>query len=259
MGEFDGGNFEQALDILEEIGSDDEDYKFALMIKYNCLMNLGCFSDALTIINLLICDNPYALLFWIDKTKCHYFLDDLSNMGSALDNVERIVDICNTDELSDLMKLCTLIKKYEKSLKYCNMILEIDENHFGALLEKSLLSTFIDDKQMMNECGNMLLDQNFDDFATMMVPFVLKVFSKKYDDCLKMVNELKDIDLKNAEKLKNVIYTQMLCDLNIQIFLEKSVELTLDESISLLFKYNYDGIVCGTVRNVNYRIISCNS
>ncbi len=256
--EFDGGNFTKALHILNEIGSDDEDYNFALMLKYNCLMGIGCYADALNVINFLIAENPCAYLLWVDKVKCHYFLDDLINANGALDNAERLVDLNNVGEIIGFVKLCNLLGDYVKALKYCNSVLDIDKNHIGALIEKALVSNILNDKKMMNECGDKLLEVADNNLSLLMTPFALKLFSGMYQDCFNIILDITCIDSNIGAILKKVIYNQMLYDLNIQIWTENSVELTIDESIMLLFDYRYGGIEFGEIKNVKYIILEQN-
>lgn len=253
--EFDGGNFEEALDILCEIENDDEDYKFALMLKYNCLMGLGCYGDALTIINMFIHGNPYMSLFWFDKVKCHYFLKDLINASGALYHVERIIDLNDVAEIIDFVKLCNMIGEHEIALKYCNIVLDADENQIDALLEKSLISNSIDDKNMMNECGDKLFELSGDNLSLLMVSFALKLFSGMYRDSFNIILNINCMDSEMGLILKKIIYNQMLCDLNIQIVMERNAELTTDEIILLLFDYRYHGVESGEVKNVRYMIV----
>ncbi|RPF50189.1 hypothetical protein EDC42_1833 [Methanobrevibacter gottschalkii DSM 11977] len=253
--EFDGGNFEEALDILGEIENDDEDYKFALMLKYNCLMGLGCYGDALTIINMLIHENPYMSLFWFDKVKCHYFLKDLTNAAGALYHVEHIIDLKDVVEIIDFVKLCNMIGEHVIALKYCNIVLDTDENQIDALLEKSLISNIIDDKNMMNECGDKLFELSGDNLSLLMVSFALKLFSGMYRDSFNIILNINCMDSKMGLILKKIIYNQMLCDLNIQIVMESNAELTIDEFILLLFDYRYYGVESGEVKNVRYMIV----
>lgn len=253
--EFDDGNFEGALKSLECIKSDDSDYKFALMLKYNCLMGLECYHDALSIINLLISENPYVLLLWFDKVKCHYFLDDLDSSINALNHAERLVDFDDFDEIICFVKLCNMVGEYEIALKYCNFILDIDKTHVDALLEKSLIVTILNDKDMMNDCGNKLLEVCDGTLSSLMVPFALKLFSGRYKDCFDVILKISRLDLKMCEILKKVLYTQMLCDLDIQIWMDCNVGLSIDESINLLMDYHYEKIEFGEIRDVKFIII----
>ncbi|MGN0177500.1 MAG: hypothetical protein ACI389_06685 [Methanobrevibacter sp.] len=255
--EFDGGNFGKALDILNEIESDDEDYKFALMLKYNCLMGLGCYDDALVIINLLIGEDPYFLLLWFDKVKCLYYIEDLANAKVALKHVERLIDLEDVNDIICFVKLCNLVGEHETALKYCDIVLDIDDN-VDILLEKSIVSNIFNDKEMMSECGDKLLEVCEDNISILLIPFALKLFSGMYMDCFNVILKIDSLDFKMGEILKKILYNQMLCDLNIQIWVEKRIELTIDESIFLLFDYKYDGIECGEVKNVNYIILTKN-
>ncbi|WP_432644512.1 tetratricopeptide repeat protein [Methanobrevibacter sp.] len=254
--EFDGGNFDKALAILNEIEIDDEDYTFALMLKYNCLMGLGCYDDALDIINLLISNNPYFLLLWFDKVRCLYFLDDLTGAVDALKHVERLVDLNDVDGLVCFVKLCNLVGEHETALKYCDMVLDIDEYNVDVLLEKSLVSNIFNDKNMMSECGDKLLDVCESNMSILMVCFALKLFSGMYRDCFDVILNISSMDFKMGETLKKIFYNQMLCDFNVQVLVENSAEITIDESISLLFDYRYDGIDFGNVKNVKYIILA---
>ncbi len=253
--EFDEGNFEGALESLDCIKSDDDDYKFALMLKYNCLIALECYNDALCIIDLLISENPYILLLWVDKVKCHYFMGDLESSLNALSHVERLVDLSNMDEIVDFVKLCNVVGKYEIALKYCDVILNSDENHVDALLEKSLAVTVLNDKNLMNECGDKLLNLCDGNLSTLMVPFALKLFSGMYKDCVGLIDNIVDIDSKMGDILKKVIYNQMLCDLGVQIWIEKNIDLSIDESIGLLLNYAYDGVEFGEINSVKYILL----
>ena len=88
-----------------------------------------------------------------------------------------------------------------------------------------------------------------------MVPFALKLFSGRYKDCFDVILKISRLDLKMCEILKKVLYTQMLCDLDIQIWMDCNVGLSIDESINLLMDYHYEKIEFGEIRDVKFIII----
>ena len=74
--EFKQKNYKNALGHLRKVEKDDEDYEYAQVYIYGCLIELKCYGDALEIIDSLISTNPYSVLFWREKVRCHIFLKE---------------------------------------------------------------------------------------------------------------------------------------------------------------------------------------
>jgi hypothetical protein len=83
------------------------------------------------------------------------------------------------------------------------------------------------------------------------------LFSKKYEDCLNLVENCEDDDLKHdyGELFKGIIYNRMSDDLNAQILLADEIDLSVDDAIKLMLEFKKSGRDFGEVHGVSYFIL----
>ena len=256
--EFDDKNFEKALEIINANEFDGELYRFAIVIKSACLSSLKRYDEELTAINEGIEKYPYDDFLWSRKVLSHYFNHDLDGAAKALEELERITDKDSKEALLNLAQKSELVGAYEKAVKYCDMALDIDENFVEAIQQKSLAATSLGDHDMMSDCADRLLEIRDNDLVSLMVPFILKLSSGRYKDCSRIINSADGLDLEYYELFKGSIYKQMICDLKIEIRSYELLDITIDESLNILFNYHYHGIDAGVVNGSQY-FIKCTS
>ncbi len=253
--EFDEGNYENALNLLEDIEVEGREFKLAMMLKYTCLMSLNRYDESLAIINSLIESDPYDVDFWISKAKCHYFSHNKKSAKKAVSEAERLIDESDIRQLVKIAQVSNLIGNKRQALKYCDMALEIDETSLDALREKSLVASSLKDSELMNECADGLIDLCGDDTLLLVLPLLLRLFSGNYAGCLDLLNNA-DFDDDHVEMVKIGVYNQMCEDLNVQIAMSSPVLMDVGEALELLFKYHYEGVSCGNFKGVLYSVVT---
>ena len=255
--EFVNKNYEKVLEILDATEFDESYHKWLIFIKSTCLSFLHRYEEALEVINEGIEKYPYEEYLWSQKVSCHSFNGDKEMAVKALDELERIVDKENKESLVSFAKKCDLVHLPEKSLKYSNMALDIDENFIDAIHQKAMAACFLKDNDLMSECAdNLLKIEDNNDIVSNLLPFMLKLFSGDYRGSLKIINNCKDLDFGHYELLKGAIYNHMVDDLNIAIGTTELISLSIHESLDLLFNYHYQGIDNGVVNGTRYFIRS---
>lgn len=252
--EFDDGNYENALNLLEGIEVDGRELKLLMMIRYTCLMSLNRYDESLEIINSLIESDPYDVDFWISKAKCHYFAHNKKSAKKAVSEAERLIDESDIRQLVNMAQINNLIGNKGQALKYCDMALEIDETSLDALREKSLVASSLKDSELMNECADGLIEICGDDTLSLVLPLMLRLFSGNYKGCLDLVDNA-DFDENHVEMIKIGVYNQMCEDLDVQIALSSPLVMDVGEALELLFKYHYDGVSCGNFKGVLYSVV----
>ena len=254
--QYDEGNYESALDLLDNLSDELEHSKLALTLKFLCFMNLKRYDESLNVINSLIEIDPYNEFFWSCKVKCHYFNDGGEKALKALEELERITDNDDKEGLVTVAELFNLVRNYKKALEYCDKALALDENYIPAIREKAMAASSLGDNGMMSDCADKLLEVSEDEGVTkILIPFMLKLFSGRYRDCCNIVNSVADLDGEINEMLKGAIYKTMIDDLNIEIRISQDVEAYIDESLELLFDYHYEGIDSGLIKGVDYWVV----
>ena len=253
--EFDDKNYVVALEILNGEKFDEEYFKLVAFLKIGCLRSLKRHDEALDVINSAIEKYPYEDIFWTQKVQCHYFNDEKDKALKSLMEVERIVDVNDKNALVEVSELFSLVGDYENALKYCNVALSIDENFVDAVRQKAMVASFLEDYDMMNDCADRLLQLYDKDVLKLMVPLMLKLFSKRYDDALDIVNGVDILDEEYDLLLKSAIHNFMVEDLNIEIGTAQPVEITIDDVLGILMDYHYNGVESGEIQGVHYFII----
>lgn len=255
--EMDKGNYEKALQFLNSVRVDDGDYKISLIFKVACLIKLEDYDDALVIINPLISEDPYSEFLWFNKVLCHVFLHDKDNAFKALSEAERVADECDKNQLLFLAKMYNLLSDESKALKYCDMALAIDENYVDALHEKSLVSLGLKDAELINEVADRLLPLVENNILSRLPIFLLKLFSKNYQDCYDLIvnTEFGDVGAENAEMYKGAIFNHICDDFNIDLLLVNAKDLPMDEALHILFNYIDTGNDHGSVGEIQYFIL----
>ena len=252
--EYDEKNYEMALEILDGIEDEGEYQKLAALIRIASLMALKRYDESLNIIDSSIEEYPYSEFLWSRKVECQYFKGDEKDAAKSLEELERIVNKDEKHALVFLAEEFELLDNHEKALKYCDMALEIDEDFEDAVRQKAMIASSLKDRDMMSDCADRLLKLYDDDIYKVMIPFMLKLFSGRYKDCLDIVNGVNVLDDSQDEMFKGAIYKSMVEDLNIEIRTSAPIEMTVDEVLDLFFRYHYDGIGQGEIKGVRYLI-----
>lgn len=255
--EFKQKNYKKALGHFSQVEKDDEDYGYAQIYRFGCLFELKCFREALEIIDSLISTNPYSVLLWHEKVRCHIFLKENEKAFDALRELERVVDPQNMDHLLDVSQLYSLLDDYDGVMEYCDKALAIDSNYKPALYQKALVASKINDGEMIDSVSKDILSVCDNDLFSLMPVFLLKLFSKKYEDCFDMVenSEMDDIKEEFGEALKGVIYNDMSEDLNAKLLLTQEIDLSVDDAIKLMLEFKNNGKDHGKIHGVHYFIL----
>ena len=255
--EFDEKNYKDAMGHFKQVQKDDSEYEYAQVYIFLCLMKLRCYSDALNIINSLISKNPYNEMFWHEKTRCHIFLKENKKAESALAELERVVDGQDKDSVLNVARLYSLLDDYDKVIEYCDKALAIDGGFKAALYEKALAASSLKDDELVDSVSEDLIRVCDGDLFSLMPVFLLKLFSKKYEACLEIVegSEMDDVKKEFGEDLKIVIYNRMSDDLNAEIALTQDIDLDVDEALKLMFEFKNTGKDFGKIHGVHYFIL----
>lgn len=254
--EFENRNYEKALRCFEQ-ASKDEESEFVQIYKFDCLMELERYSDALKIINSLIGNYPYSEIFWKCKVRCHILLDENQDALKALSELERICDEGNKRSLVDIAELYNRLHECDKVIEYCNKALDIDETFKPALYEKMIAASSLKDGEMIDSITEDIMNISDNDLLSLLPVFTLNLFSEKYEKCLDIVNGCKmdDVKKEHVDLLKGAIYQSMSEDLNAQIGLSKKLDLSVDEAINLMLEFKKTGKDHGTIHGVEYYIL----
>lgn len=239
--EYENKNYENALNILEDIEDENVNVKNVEMLKTFCLMNLRRYSDALVIINKMIEKDPYNFSMWVFKVNCHYFNDEKDIANKSLKELERIADRNDKKQLVEVAHISNLIRDSKKAIEYSDLALSIDECYIDAIHEKAHAAASLDDYDLMNECADQLLELYGDDTIRFLFPFMLKLFSQRYEDCREMLDNAEGLDEGTVEMIKLGVYNTMLENMGVGIGLYEKVEVTINEALDILFDYRDKG------------------
>jgi tetratricopeptide (TPR) repeat protein len=255
--EFDEKNYKNALDHFKKVAKDDEEYEYAQVYSLICLMELKCYREALKVVNSLISKDPYSELLWYEKARCHIFLKQNMKARSALGELERVADGQDKESLLDVARLYSLLDDYGKVIEYCDKALAIDGSYKAALYEKALAASDMEDDEMVDSVSAEIINVCGGDLFALMPVFLLKLFSKKYGDCLDIIegSETDDVKKEFEESLKAIIYNRMSDDLNAKLALTKDIDLPIDEALKLMFEFKNAGKDHGEIRGVHYYIL----
>ncbi len=253
--EFDDENYEKALEILDAGNFGEEYSKLVLILKIGCLRGLKQFDEALAVINSAIEKFPYEDFFWARKVECHYFNDENDAAIKALDELERIMDRDDRDAILLVSNISHLIGENERALKYCDMALAIDENWIEAVDQKAMIASSLRDYDMMSDCADRLLELYDEDIMKVMIPLMLKIFSKRYDDALSIIKGVDVLDDEHDLLLKSALFNAMSEDLRVKIGTSSPVEITMDDALGILMDYHYGGEQLGKVCGVDYMVL----
>lgn len=254
--EFKQKNYKKALNYFEKIKEDDKDFEYATVFKISCLIELKQYGDALKLINPLIESNPYDELLWFDKVTCHIFLKEDEKALKALGEVERIVDNEDKSRLVYVAKFFNKLEVYDKAVEYCDKSLAIDENFKDALHEKSHAAIRLDDSEMIDEIADKFFEISKKDILSLTHVILLKLFAKNYSEALKIVeNSVDDENKKETSQLfKLIIFKQICEDLDVQIWVNDVVDLSIDDALKLMLEFVESGKNHGIIKGVSYYI-----
>lgn len=250
-------NFEKALELINDIGSDEKNYGMALTIRYASFMGLKEFDNALDCVNSLIEIYPENKWLLIDKVKCHMYVDDEKLALKTLAELEKF-ELDDTDIIVQISRLYRFLDDYENALRYCNMALAIDEDCTGAIYQKAALAVNMKDESLILEVCSRF-EGSESDMVKILPVFFIRIFSQNFDGAYNLLLDWDSGGNEDIEKLrglcKSLIYSQMSEELDVQLLLTGEVDLSIDEAIQLLLRYHKDGVDAGVIRNVNYIII----
>lgn len=254
--EFNDENYEGALKYFDEVGEDDEDYMYVLIFKITCLMELKRYGEALFLIESLLSEDPEDELLLYEKIRCHIALDEGKEAFDALKNFEKIISQDNKRMLLAVSQFYRLLGDYGNALKFCDKSLEIDDCFEEAIREKSIIGIDLDDDEMINDCADKLWGIVDNHGIEVVYVFLLKLFTSKFDDCLLIADNLNDdFDEDSIKMLKSIVYDEFSKKLGVNVHLNKEAEIPVDDAISLLKGYEENGICCGMINGISFRIM----
>lgn len=254
--EFNEENYEEALKYFDEVSDNDEDYMYVLFFKITCLMELKRYDEALFLIESLLMEDPEDELLLHEKIRCHIALGEEKEAFSALNRFEKIISRDNKRMLLAVSKFYRVLRDYDNALKYCNKSLEIDGHFEEAVREKSLIGIDMGDVEMINSCADRLLEIVDNHGIEVISVFLLKLFICRFDDCLAIVDNLNDdFDEDTIKMLKYVVYREFSEKLEVNVHLSGEVEIPIDDAIGLLKEYDMNGVSCGVVHGVAFKIM----
>ena len=252
--EFKNKNYERVLEILDGTEVDARYVKFEIILRANSLRYLKRYDEALKVIDSAIEKFPNQDFLWSWKVEIHYFNKQKDKAIESLGQFERIIDKKDKRALVEIAGKFDLVGDYENALKYCDMALDIDENFIDAVRQKALTAVSLKDHKMESECADKLLEIEGKGMINSMMPFMLKLFARRYKDALDIIESTEDFTDEHKELMIGSIYNRMSEDLKIEIRTSAPIDLVINEALSLLFDYYYDDIVSGDIRGVRYFI-----
>lgn len=254
--EFNDENYEGALKYFEGVGEDDEDYMYVLIFKITCLMELKRYDEALFLIESLLGEDPEDELLLYEKIRCHIALDEDKEAFDALKTFERVISPDNKRMLLAVSQFYRLLGDYSNALKFCDRALEIDDCFEEAIREKSIIGIDLDDDEMIDSCADRLWGIVDNHGIEVIYVFLLKLFISKFDDCLVIVDNLNgDFGDDSIKMLKSVVYDEFSKKLGVNVHLNEEVEIPVDDAISLLRGYEENGVCCGRINGVSFKIM----
>ena len=255
--EYENKNYLKAIEYLDKIGCEDEFYDFSQIIKSSCLMNLERFDDALKIIDGLLVKEEFSALLWMNKVRCHVFLDESDQAIKALTNLEDIIDKTDKSLLVQVARLNFLVDDYDKALKYCNDALEIDSKFKEALYEKAIVVMAIGDDEQITEVSNRMLELEDEGGLKYFPVFLMNLFSKNYRYCLDLVEGIDSdvLDDEHIEMFKAIIYNE-ICEENcVNLLVVNGEELPIDDVLGIMLDFVEKGKDSGEIDGVHYFVI----
>lgn len=254
--EFENNNYEKALECFEQVLRNEEN-DLVEIYKFECLLKLKRYVEALKVIDSLISNCPYSETLWKCKARCHIFLKDNQKALKALGEVERLCDEENKEGLVDIAQIYNLLDEHEKVIKYCDKALAVDKTFKPALYEKVIVASCLKDMKMIDELTEDILSIPGNDLFSLLPIFIMNLFSKRYEKCLEIIDfcELDGSQRQEEELLKGAIYQTLSEDLNAQIGLSKKYDLPVDDAISLMMEFKKTGRDHGVIHGVEYYIL----
>lgn len=253
--EFNDENYETALRYFDEVSEDDEDYMYVLIFKITCLMELERYDKALFIIESILREDPEDELLLYEKIRCHIALGENKEALNTLKDFENVISADDKQMLLAVSKFYNKLDRFDDALRFCEMALEVDGYFEEAVREKSFIAVEMDDVEMIDWCAERLLKICSCDDTGLVSVFLLKLYIGKFDDCLGVVNSLEgNFKDDTILMLKSIVYKVFSDQLGVNIHLYGDVDVPLEKAIALLKDYAENGINCGNVCGVEFRI-----
>ncbi len=255
--EFREENYEKALSHFESVDGDDDDYEISLFYRIPCLIHLKRYAEALSFINPLIEKNPNEFILWYDKARCHALLKEDKKAYSAMEQLERVVDTNNKNDLLCIAKLYNFLHDDLKVVEYTDKALAIDENYRDALYEKSFAAFSLDDDEMIEDVSKKLYDLSDKSLLSSTPMFLMKLFNKNYRGALDLLDNVVDDEAgkEHIDMLKAVVYEHLTEDLSAQLMLSQKMELDIDDALKIMFDFKDTGRDHGEINGVTYFIL----
>lgn len=254
--EFNDENYETALKYFDEVSEDDEDYMYVLIFKITCLMELERYDKALFIIESILREDPEDEILLYEKIRCHIALGEDNEALRTLNVFENVISSDDKQMLLAVSKFYNQLDRFDDALRFCDMALGIDGYFEEAIREKSFIAAEIDNAEMIDWCAERLGEIYASNDRSMVFVFLLKLYVGKFDDCLDIVGNLEG-NLKDDTilMLKSIVYKVFSEQLGVNIRLSGDADIPLERAISLLKDYRENGIDCGNVCGVEFRIM----
>ena len=255
--EFREENYRGALGHLENIEIGDDDYEISLFYRISCLIHLKRYSEALSFINSLIEKSPNEFLLWYDKARCHILLKEDKKAYSAMEQLERVADTSNKEDLLCIAKLYKFLNDDLKVIEYADKALAIDENYREALYEKSFAAFSLDDDAIIGDVTKKLYDISDKSLLSSTPMFLMRLFSKDYRGALGLLDDVVDDNAgkEHIDMLKAVVYQHLTEDLSAQLMLSQKMEIDIDDALRIMFDFMDNGRDHGEVNGVAYFIL----
>lgn len=254
---FESGCYKKALECFKGIKEDSDYSSAAQCYMISCFINLKEYRDALVVIDVCLKKYPDVKFLWYDKVTSHAMLNEDDKAFKALQKLESLIDENDPNELVNIARFFNILDDFDKSSEYCNKALAIDENFKEALHEKAIVGIGMDDCNIINDVADKLLEICGDDLSDILHIFLLKIFSKHYNDAYDLIDEHSErfVSQDTVELFSAILYKRICEDLNVDIFTVSNIKLVYDDALRILFDYMESGKDSGIIDGVKYHIV----
>ncbi len=255
--EFENKNFKKALNHFNQIKKNEKSYLIAQIYKIDCLMQLKQYKEALKIIDMIMEEVGDMEILWVEKVRCHLFLNEDAKALKALKELERL---CADDDKKGFVRIArfySILDDNDKVIEYCDKALAIDENYREALYEKLQGASSLKDDKLIVEVSEDILRISDNTLIGILPVIMINMFSEKYEMALDLIEncELGDVDEEHRQLLRSGVYKSICDDLNAQIMLSDEVDLDIRDAVGLMVEFKETGKDHGEINGVEYYIV----